>query len=51
MIVNRYPMHERVPPKKVIMLAQDPGTFCAISGTLFQRSGLRSRSTQTLLPP
>lgn len=40
MIVKRNPMQERGPPKKVIVLAQDPGTFCAVSGTLFQRSGL-----------
>lgn len=40
MIVKRNPMQERVPPRNVIVLAQDPGTFCAVSGTSFQRSGL-----------
>ena len=33
-------MQERGPPKKVIVLAQDPGTFRATSGRSFQRSGL-----------
>lgn len=38
---NRYPMHERGPPKNVIMLPHTPGSAAAASGVFSQRSGLQ----------
>jgi hypothetical protein len=43
MIENRYPMHERGPPRKLSILPQTPGILDAASGTASQRSGLCSR--------